>query len=408
MHARVPMHERDVVRELARRVAELAAGRANSLAAQRWRDVNALRRPDRAPVWCRPVGCWEELLPEDSLLCGDPYLRGIEREFRRHLIKASIGDDSIIPDAFEVHAAFRIDPPNRWGVDVIHDAPPCAGGSWAYRPPLRTEDDLGRLRAATFTFDRARTQELIDRAHDLLGDIMPVRLVCWPPGPATLGTPAADLRGLEQLMLDTIDNPRLLHRLMAFLRDAVLSADAQVESTGLLTPNNTGPMLCSEPVGPPVGDGPLKRANLWCHANSQEFDQVSPAAWEEFCLNYQKPILATYGLVHYGCCENLTHKLDGVLAIPNLRIVTCSAWTDLDTVIDRCGRRYVIQWRQKAADVVFADDVGAIHRHLEDGAKRLRGCFYQIVLRELQTLGGSLDRLHVWARIASDVAAAYA
>jgi hypothetical protein len=31
-------------------------------------------------------------------------------------------------------------------------------------------------------------------------------------------------------------------------------------------------------------------------SNSQEFDQVSPAMWQEFCLNYQMPIIRQFGL----------------------------------------------------------------------------------------------------------------
>ena len=141
--------------------------------------------------------------------------------------------------------------------------------------------------------------------------------------------------------------------------------------------------------------------------NSQEFDQVSPAMWDEFLLAYQRPIMARYGLVGYGCCEGLTHKIDGVLSIPNLRIFVCSAWTDLDTAIDRCGTDYVIMWRQKASDVVFPDAVSAIRRDLEEGMRRLEGCHVQIVLRELQTLAGHPDRLHVWAECAKEAAAKY-
>ena len=61
--------EKDYIRELARRVAEIAAGDENAAIQQRWRDVNALRKPDRAPVWCRPVGAWDEILPDDAQEC---------------------------------------------------------------------------------------------------------------------------------------------------------------------------------------------------------------------------------------------------------------------------------------------------------------------------------------------------
>jgi hypothetical protein len=89
----------------------------------------------------------------------------------------------------------------------------------------------------------------------------------------------------------------------------------------------------------------------------------------------------------------------------NLRIFVYSAWTDLDRVIKRVGDRYVIMWRQKASDVVFAEDVAALRRDLQEGMRRLRGCHVQIVLRELQTLAGHPDRLHVWTRLAKEAAA---
>ncbi|MGQ9630112.1 MAG: hypothetical protein ACUVXI_07315 [bacterium] len=406
----IAQNEREVglVRRLADKIAELAASPENEKIRRRWRDVNALRKPDRPPVWCRPVGAWSELLPEESLECNDPWLRSIECEFKKILIKREIGDDSPIDDFFPVAAVFDCDPANVWGLEIGQRRTEDPGGAWAYDPPLKAEADFDGLRLPNFTYNEAETQQALEEAHDLLGDILPVKLVCGPPLDATLVTPAAGLRGLTQIMIDMIDNPPLVHRLMAHLRDGVLRAMRQIEETGLLTPNNTGPMICSDPIGPEPNDGRYTYKNLWVMTNSQEFDQVSPAMWEEFCLNYQKPIVEKFGLAAYGCCENLTHKIDGVLSIPNLRIFVCSAWTNLDAVVERVGADYVIMWRQKASDVVFPDDTEAIKRNLEDGLRRLRGCRFQIVLRELQTLAGHPDRLHVWTRLAIDAAEKYA
>jgi len=400
--------ERETVRAMARRVAEIAASLENETIKQRWRDVNALRKPDRAPVWCRPVGAWPELLPEESLVSADPWLRQVEAGLRRILIKHDIGDDSPVDEYFAVNARFDVEPRNVWGLDVQKTRPDDAGGAWAYDPPLKTETDFDKLRLPSYAYNRTKTDEALSRADELLGDILPVRLACGPPLSATLGTAAADLRGLTQMMMDAAAQPELLHRLMAHLRDANLAAMQQVADAGVLTPNNTGPMTCSDPIGPDTAGGPLTYANLWCMVNSQEFDQVSPAMWEEFCLDYQRPIIEQFGLSGYGCCENLTHKIDGVLSIPNLRIFVCSAWTDLGAVLERCGTDYVIMWRQKASDIVFADDTNQLRRDLEDGVRRLRGSCYQIVLRELQTLCGHPDRLHVWTRLAKEAAERYA
>jgi hypothetical protein len=402
-----PDKERAYVRGLAEQVAAIAGSRKNQHIKRRWCDVNALRKPDRAPVLCRPVGAWAEILPEDALECADPWLRGFERGFRRALFKHELGDDTPLESYYAVGTAFDIEPANVWGVDVEHEGPGVNGGAWAYAPPLKTEADFDRLRLPQFSYNDAKTQEALSRTDDLLGDILPVKLVCDAPLGATMGTAAADFRGLNEMMMDMAAEPELMHRLMSHLRDGVLGAMDQVAATGLLTPNNIGPMICSDPVGDEPEDAVLTYRNLWVYANSQEFDAVSPEMWEEFCLNYQRPIMDQFGLACYGCCENLTHKIDGVLSIPNLRIFVCSAWTDLDKVIEKVGSDYVIMWRQKASDVVFPDDVGELKRGLEEGMKRLQGCHYQVVLRELQTLAGHPDRLHVWTQLAKEAAGKY-
>jgi hypothetical protein len=396
--------EKALLRELAEQVAAIAREPRMAAIKQRWRDVNALRKPDRAPVWCRPVGCWKEILPDTALSCADPWHRGLEYGFRQTLYKYELDDDTPVEEDFPVSARFTVDPPNRWGLDIHKTPPDVDGGAWAYDPPLKTEADFAALVVPRFTLDKEQTERELQRIDDLFGDILPPRLTVGAPGTATLGNAAAELRGLEQMMLDMAIAPDLMHRLMACLRDAVLSAIDYVESLGTVTPNNNGPMTCSDPVGPPPEQDRYTSRNCWCMANSQEFDQVSPAMWEEFCLEYQKPILARYGLVGYGCCENLTHKIDGVLSIPNLRIFTCSAWTDLSRVMEAVGRDYCIMWRQKASDVVFPDDETTIRKDLQDGARRLQGFHYQIVLRELQTLAGHPDRLQVWTRLAKEAA----
>ena len=259
----------------------------------------------------------------------------------------------------------------------------------------------------SFTHNEPETERRLQMHGELLGDIMPVRRTAGPPLCATLCSHAANLIGLDAMMLNMALNPGMIHRLMAFLRDGVLRGMEQVEQMGVLTENNTAELYCSDSLRRSPPDGPVKISDLWGDTNSQEFQEVSPAMWEEFLLSYQKPILERFALVSYGCCENLTRKIDGVLTIPNLRIFVCSAWTHLAQVVEKVGGRYAIMWRQKATDVVFAEDVRPIRRHLEEGMKLSQGCCRQVVLRELQTLNGRLTRLHEWAQAAKEMAAKY-
>jgi hypothetical protein len=218
--------ERGRIRSLTERVAAVAQEPRMAAIKQRWADVNALRKPNRALVWCRPVGCRKEILTEGMLECNEGWLRQLEHRLLQILHERDIGDDHPVEGCFEVPA--------------------------------------GLLSSAT------------------------------------LGTASADLRGPGQMMIDMIAASELMHRLMAYLRDANLAALDWLEATGLITPNNVGPMTCSDPIGAPEEGGKPSCKNLWCMVNSQEFDPVSSAMWETFCLTYQKPILARFGSSQYS------------------------------------------------------------------------------------------------------------
>ena len=243
--------------------------------------------------------------------------------------------------------------------------------------------------------------------QEALGDAMEVRLTCGVPLGAGLGGTAVNLRGLGQLMYDMMDRPDLVHRLMSHLRDGVLKAHKAVEETGLLTLNNSGPMYTSDPPRDDARPGNITIGDLWTGSESQEFQEVSPTMWEEFLLSYQLPILSKFWLSSYGCCENLTRKIKGVLSIPSLRVFVCSAWTDLQKVVDAVGDRYTIMWREKASEIVF-NDMTYIRRNQEEAMRMAQGCHVQIVLRELQTLNGRPERLKEWSDSAKEVAAKFA
>ncbi len=415
-----PRHDVAIIRDLGRQVVALAQSDRYEARRERWRDVNARRRPDRAPVWCwgRPEGFWKEVMPESALGSTDPFCRNVEATLRRHLFKDTIGDDHVFEPWWAVSAVFDHDTPYVWGdlpsrILIGHTDL----GGFRYDPPIKTEADYERIGVPHFRLNPAKTDAAVERMEALLGDAMAVRLVYAPPLAPVLGTYLEHLRGMAPLMQDLAFCPELVHRAMAKFAEGVFQAQRAAEATGRLTPNNScavnqvHPYFYSDPVNPDAGsgqDGHVGLHGLWTMANSQEFDQVSPAMQDEFLLNYQIPLFQQYGAVQYGCCENLTRKIAGVLRIPNLRTFVCSAWTDLDQVAEACGTRHVIQWRQSAAAVVLTQDLGPLREHLEGGMRRLRGHFYQVALRELETLHGRLDRLHEWTRLAIDAAERYA
>lgn len=137
----LPPKERTVVRDLAKQVAEMAHEPRMDAIRKRWKDVRTLQKPDRAPAWCNPVGCWPELVPEDVLVCTDPGLRGLEQGFRQTLFKRDVDDDTEVSTRWHVVASFGWEPKNLYGVNMGWHDSGVEGGAWAYAPP--PEDRAG-------------------------------------------------------------------------------------------------------------------------------------------------------------------------------------------------------------------------------------------------------------------------
>ena len=396
-----------IARDLARQVMELACSEEYEARRRRWRDVNERRKPDRAPVWCRPAGVWPEILPGSALQCEDPTCRSVEYTFRQHLYKHWVGDDHIVEPWWGVSAAWDCDSAHTWGLPIPPQVASTDLGGFRYDPPVKCEEDYERITVPTYTYNPERTGQSLERMADLLGDAMPVRTELGPPLGPQLGTYLDKLRGMAPMLNDLAFRPDLVHRAMAKLTEGVLRATRAAEATGLLTTNHHEPMNCSDPVNGEPPDGKVRLHNLWVSANSQEFQEVSPRMQEEFLLNYQIPIFQQFGAVQYGCCEDLSQKIDSVLRIPNLRVFVSSFWTDLDKVIEKTAGRYTIMWRQPAAGVMLPDDLQPIRDHLEQGLRKLQGYPYQVVLREVQSLHGHPNRIREWAQIAVELAERY-
>ncbi len=398
------------IRELAAEVVNIAREPRMAAIKQRWSDVNGLRRPDHSPVWCNPVGLWAELIPDSSLCCRDSFLRDLELTFKKLLIKRDIDDDTPVNDYFKSGMVFDVTPDNVWGVDIVRESLDTAGSAWQYKSALQTPDDFDRLRIPEYRYNPQKTAAKAAKLEEVLSGVIPVRIVPFQGyfSIATICYPAAELRGMEQMMMDMMLEPELVHRLMNIIYQGAMRFLDAVEAAGNIVPNNDEAMFQSAPLRQGISASDYSLKDCWIAGNSQELDQVSPAMFEEFLLDYQKKIFARFGAVSYGCCENLTHKMAPVLAIPNLKIMVCSAWTNLDKLIAQTGTKHCIMWRHKASDVVCPHDTAAFKQYVNEGARKLQGCYYQTILRELQTQMGHTSRLYEWTQISKEATTKYA
>jgi hypothetical protein len=397
--------ERELLRSLADRVAEIAALPIQQERAALIKGLNALR-PERPVVLAFPEEGWRELVPAATLQCREEPLRGWEGQLRGRIFRHEhIGDDYPSPNFLDIgwvinHGDYGLAMPTT----RVEER-----GSFHWEPPVRTRADFEKLHFRRPKVDRAATQRRVELAEEIFGDRLRVRVrgaLYWTLG---LTQTLIFLRGLEQMMLDMYDDPQLMHDLMSLLRDSTQAELDYYVREGLLTLNN-GPddYVGSGGLGytdelPAAGfQGQARPADMWCLGESQETVGVSPAMFEEFVLPYQKPILERFGLVCYGCCEPIDRRLTALMAaLPNLRRLSVSPWSDRAAVAEQIGGRYVFSWKPNPALVCAPTvDWELVEGQVRETLRLARGCAVEMILKDTHTFCGDPSRVGQWVRVA--------
>jgi hypothetical protein len=221
----------------------------------------------------------------------------------------------------------------------------------------------------------------------------------------------AFLRGLERMMYDVLDNPRLIHRLMAFLRDGHLVLLDYLEEERLLSLNNDGAYVGSGGLGwskelpQPDFDGKVRLCDMWGFAESQETVGISPQMFAEFVFPYQLPILERFGLNCYGCCEPLDTRWHVVKQIPNLRRVSVSPWADVSRMAEMLEDRYIFSLKPSPADLADRTlNEDKVRAKLRDIFQKTRNCRVEAIMKDNHTIGNNPQNVIRWCQIAREEA----
>jgi hypothetical protein len=401
------MNDIAILRDLAERYREIAADPVNDVRRDLWRRHNSLRRT-RPLIYVRAFA-WQEM-PRSRLQCEDPFYRAYEDTLRQSLFRATINDDFIFEPWVTVRAAYVMPPEGVWGLASPRTHSDDPRGSFVWDPPLKTEADIDRLIEPHHIIDEAETARRVEKLTDAIGDILTINVdrqpayVVWD---GDISTQLAYLRGLEQMMWDMMDRPALLHRLLARMRDGILRTHEEAERAGdwsLSAHQNQAMPYAEELPSPAANSDPVTRDQLWIFLASQETTAVGPKLFEEFMLRYQIPIMAPFGLVAYGCCEDLTRKIDLLGQIPNLRRIAVSPMADVAKCAAQIGQDYVLSYRPSPTDMVgYGWNPVKVREMLRRDLDACGDCHVDITLKDVETVQGDPDRVRRWVDVVREV-----
>jgi len=334
-----------VIRELAGRVAEVAAEPVMATRRKLWIEHNGLR-PARGMILLFPEGSWTELVPPDSLECEDPDARGLEADLRRRVYAWEHFDDDTVIDAdWNVGPVIES---TGWGLEPTWIDSSTPRGAKQVERVLTGPEDLAKMHHPEIAVDEAAGGQRFEAMSELFGDILNVRRRGVTHVGFHLTARYIKLAGPMQMLIDMVERPAFVHEAIAFFAEGERKLQQQYIDLNLLDVNNDNTYHSSGGNGwtdqlPAAGFDPdrVRPRDVWASAEAQELAGVSPEMHEQFALQYERPLLEPFGLTGYGCCEDLTQKLDSVLAIPNIRRISISPFADVDACAEKLGGGYI-------------------------------------------------------------------
>ncbi|MDP6403003.1 MAG: hypothetical protein QF467_05600, partial [SAR202 cluster bacterium] len=404
-----------------------------------WKALNGLK-PVRPMVIVEAIP-WHEMDVDGELVLQteDDFCRYFETRLRRTLyawkhMPADMVVEPVVDVPIAIHGVdYGLSPSYRaraLGLDVVERTVAIDPDShivsheYEYVDQLATDEDVEKIVNPTIAVDEERTARAEEKAHEIFDGVIAVEM----QGYLTDFRPwdrIVEWHGAERTFVDLVERPEFMHKIMSRYTNAYLALVDQMEEQGLLGPlrsfstgvlGQRGIYLSSPDYTDelpadgfdPARPRPSRSAReCWGQGAAQIFAGVSPAMHQEFELDYAVKYYSRFGLAHYGCCDQLHHKIDLLRkSIPNLRRIAMSPLADVEIGAEQIGGDFVFS-RQPNPAVFITDswEPDFIERELReevDICKRY-GCPMDFLMKSISTVRYKPQRLWEWADIAMRV-----
>ena len=411
------------IRELAKKLTEVAATDENSENRRRWAFHNDLIKRQRPLIWVCPDddGGWLELLPMEEMLCVDPELKELEYRIRKYLYQADhLKDDFVFenrvyfsyPGTYTGYLYGNVKQETAWGVPI--QKPEIGKNAYHLNNFLQTGEDYDLLLNHEVDFIPDETEHFRLRAkyEEVLGNLLEVEFHL--PYSVLVQSHLIEyvhLRGLENLMYDVYDEPELLFTVLRHMGESKANLLKRLEERHLLFDNRiniyTGSGGLGHTTKPQKEAKDVTLSDMWGFADAQEFSNVSPKMVEEFAIVNQKIGLNLFGMGCYGCCEPLDGKYEVIFRnITNIRRLSVSPWTNIDKAAEQIGKRAIFSWKPNPVEIYMGFDEDEMLKKLKHVAYKTRDCFVEIILKDIRTCNHTpkyLQKFIDLARLAFEV-----
>ncbi len=413
--------DKQVIRDLARKVAEIAGLPVHGEKRDMWIRLNRLDRV-RPLIHVQAIdrSIWAELIPDDELQTGDDFCREQEMALRRKIYCwENFPDDRVVDDIVICSIVIRGDSRSTGsGMRVDMRRPEMKFGAGFFKPTIEKESDIENIQTEHDVWiDWEETERNYERLCDLYDGTLRVEKL----GPCFFWLSVMDKfmvwRGIQQMYMDLVERPGWIHEALERITVGHLNSLEQIEKLNVLSPGNgnrslgSGGYAWTDQLPQPDFDGEhVRLKDLWARCATQIFTEgISPEMHDEFAVQYEKRLLERFGLSTYGCCEPLHKKMHVVRKIKNLRRVSMSPWVDVAEASAKVGKDYVYTHKPNPAIISMESWHPDLARaELRDAFEKTRENILEVNLQDIHTVRNEPHRLTEWNEIAMQLAEEYA
>ena len=403
----IPESDRIILRNLANRQLEMANSPDNERILKQWKALAEGRRESPTVRLLYSNFCDEVITPR--MQCKSDLGRGLEWQLLATMVGRELfDDDTPISPTFDVYwdswcNPFDTEPKKVYSHKGYHIEPVIND----------LEDDFDQLKFGSFGVNREATQKRRELAEDVLGDILPTRMVMGSLC-GGITNPLVMLMSMENYYFSMYDYPERLHELMDKATRVYEDYYDFLEREGLLLPTCGISPVAQESFAfnhELPTDKAVKTTDCWGFLESQETTAVAPAMYGEFVHPYQDRLVRRYGLLSYGCCERVDNLWEDYLSKwKNLRKLSVSPFNDERKVGEYLRGTNVVYYSKPRAEFVTNPgplDEAALRAYFKGVCEAASGCLFEMAQREVGTIFGDFERGRRYVQIAKECVQEY-
>lgn len=400
----VSARDREILRDRAKLQLDYANAPENALILKKWQGQAEGRR-ESPPVRLLFFNFRHEVITP-RLMCEGEQARRIEASLLSTLAGRELfDDDTPISPTFDLCWNTHVTP---FGIAPAISQAEGPNAQGFHIDPVITDlaSELDKLRGGSFGVNREGTEQRRELIEDILGDILPVRMVMGSL-PGSITNPLVHLMGMEAYYMAMYDCPDAVHEAMDMATRVYEQYYDFLEAENLLLPTNGFSPLAQESfafTNELPEDHVTRTTECWGFLESQETTAVSAETFGEFVFPYQQRLVDRFGLLSYGCCERVDAIWPDYLSKwSNLRKLSVSPFNNEDQIGDYLRGSRVVYYSKPRAEFVTCDgpmNDEALTAYFKGVCEAASGCLFEIAQREVGTIFSDSERGRHYVRLA--------